>query len=109
MKVYFENGPLLAMNSLSLECDHIINAACGYSNNEEAFEKIMAVNPNASIYTNSLAAFINAIHYCWDDKTFELYIQKGKNGEFTRIDKLTNRELREGHNLLKMWLAGEFE
>lgn len=111
MKIYFEDGPLYAKTSLELGCDHIINAACGYSNNEAAFENIIKANPNASVYTNSLAALINARKYCWNEETklFELYIRINTDYMFAMIDMYTDRELRCYHNIEKLWLANVFE
>lgn len=111
MKIYFEDGVLTATQSLQLGCDHIINASTGYSNNERVLDRIMKEKPNASIYTNSVVPLIDSAIYCWDDnaKVFELYIRDNKTNEFLRVDKLTNRELRFGHNLMKMYRSGEFE
>jgi hypothetical protein len=111
MKIYFEDGSLYAKTSLELGCDHIINAACGYSDNEAAFENIMKVKPDASIYTNSVIAFTKAADYCWDDEheIFELYVHSKYKSGFERVGKLTGRELRPAHNLFKLWLNGEFE
>ena len=109
MKIYFEDGPLYSKTSLELKCDHIINASVGYSHNEEVLDSIMTINPNASIYTNSIVALVNAQTYCWSDElnTFDLYLKRGK--QFIRIDQLTNKELRFAHNIYCMWLSGVFK
>lgn len=111
MKVYFEDGPLTATTSLELGCDHIINAACGYSANEEAFDRIRETDRKSSVYTNSMAALISAQCYCWDTGTqvFELYIRSSDDNRFTRIDSLTDRQLRFAHNIANLWLSGAFK
>lgn len=108
MKIYFEDGVLTATQSLALGCDHIINAATGYSNNVSALDVIQNHNPNASIYTNSLAALSNV--YCWNRALGvpELYLRAGKDKTFTRVDALTDKELHECHNLMALYQNGGF-
>lgn len=109
MKVYFEDGVLTGTTHLKLGCRYAINASVGYSNNEQVFDRILKDEPDVSVYTNSLVPLLYSDIYCWnkDLGVFELYIRK--NDEFIRVDELTNRQLRFGHNLLRLWRAGEFE
>ena len=109
MKIYFEDGPLYSRHSLKIGCDHIINAATGYSQNEEAFDRLFREKPNCSVYTNSIVAMTKGQKYCWNKEleTYELYLKRGN--EFVRIDELTDRQLRLAHNIYCMWLAGVFK
>ena len=53
----------------------------------------------------SIALSINSVF----NKKFEQYIiRNNENGCFERICDFTPRELREGHNIGKMYVAGEF-
>ena len=109
MKIYFEDGPLYAKTSLELGCDHIINAACGYSDNEAAFDRLLEEKPNCSVYTNSIVALINAQKYCWNKELeiFEIYLKRGN--EFVRTDELTDKRLLFTHNIYCMQFAGVFK
>ena len=109
MKIYFNDGPLYAKTSLDLWCDHMINASTGYSQNEEAFDRLLELKPNCSVYTNSIVALVNAQKYCWnkEQEVFDLYLKNGK--EFVRVDELTDKQLRFAHNIYCMWLAGAFK
>lgn len=110
MKIYFEDGHLETdLSFLSVEIDSIVDAAAGVNSNINALDYLMRNNPDRAVYTNSIIAFNNM--YAWNKelKVPEIYIRAGEHMVFTRIDKLTNRELREGHNLAKLYVAGEFD
>ena len=108
MKIYFEDGPLRDIGQLPFEPDYIIDAGEGVTTNMIFLETALQMNPNATLYTNSIFALNN--RYAWNKELQapEVYIRTGWNECFTRIDNLTGRILREGHNLAKMYVAGEF-
>ena len=108
MKIYFEDGKLEDEKLLPITLDYIIDAGLGFSANVKFLDVLSQSNPNCIIYTNSIFAFDN--RYAWNEKLQapEVYIRAGNDTLFTRVDKLTNRELREGHNLARMYIAGEF-
>ena len=109
MKIYFEDGELLNYTRLSFLYDCAIDATKGVSANIAQLDQLREFMPHAIIYTNSIFAFSN--EYAWTEKLEvpEIYIRAGEHMVFTRIDKLTTRQLREGHNLAKMYVSGEFE
>ena len=114
MKIYFEDGPLEDVSQLPFKPNWVISADDGISSNintleyERLREEDDFIADEYIIYTNSIVAFSN--RYAWNEqlKVPEIYIRAGENQSFTRIDELTARELREGHYLAKMYLAGEF-
>lgn len=108
MKIYFEDGRLELKNEPTVAYDCIIDAADGMTANETMFEYMHRVHPDCNVYTNSIIALNNK--YCWSDKLGvpELYFRVDKGFPWIRVDKLTDRELRPAHNLLKMTQGGEF-
>ena len=110
MKIYFEDGHLETdLSFISVEVDSIVDASAGVSSNINMLNNLMRNNPNRVVYTNSIFALSNM--YAWNKelRVPEVYIRIGDSVMFTRIDKLTNRELKEGHNLAKLYIAGEFD
>lgn len=110
MKIYFEDGHLKTdLSFLSEEVDSIVDAAAGVNSNINILDSLMMSNPDRVVYTNSIFAFDN--RYAWSEKLKvpEVYIRSGELTTFTRIDKLTSRELKKGHNLARMYIAGEFD
>lgn len=109
MKIYFEDGDLVNSILLPVHIDYKVDASRGVNANIDRLDALNETQPNAVIYTNSIFAFNNM--YAWNEelKVPEIYIRAGEHMVFTRIDKLTNRELRAGHNLAKMYVAGEFD
>ena len=108
MKIYFEDGELLTSNHLPFDQYIVVNAANGISRNISVLNEIKETNPNAIVYTNSIFAISN--EYAWNDelKVPEVYIRSGEHMIFTRIDKLTMKELRFAHNLARMYVNGAF-
>ena len=108
MKIYFEDGKLVDLQRLPVVPDYVIDATDGVSENINLLDNCYSQNRNCVVYTNSIFAFSN--RYAWNAKltTPEIYIRDNENGLFTNITNLTNRELREGHKLAKMYLKGEF-
>jgi hypothetical protein len=109
MKIYFEDGELVSSDYLPIDHYIVVNAGSGVNNNIDVLDNIKKYNPNAIIYTNSIFAFSNI--YAWNEelKVPEIYIRAGEHMVFTRIDKLTTKELREAHNLARMYIAGSFD
>lgn len=103
MKIYFEDGEL----DNPPFCDYAIDAAEGISANISKLDAIKEKVPDSVIYTNSIFAFDNT--YAWDNKLNrpEIYI-RNSSGEFKNITEFTGRQLKEGHNLAKLYIAGEF-
>ena len=108
MKIYFEDGKLMRQKLIPTQIDFNVSADDGVTRNRETLNWIRENRPNSTVYTNSIIAFNNV--YAWNDelKVPEVYIRTGSNGEFTRIDNLTAKELRCAHNLTKLYIAGEF-
>lgn len=108
MKIYFEDDELRHYTQIPFNVDLVVQASRGVTQNIEILDNFMECHPDAIVYTNSIFAFNN--RYAWNDdlKVPEIYIRAGEHMTFTRIDELTQRELRQGHNLAHMYIAGEF-
>ena len=63
----------------------------------------------AAIFTNSLVALDH--RYGWNEKEnhTDIYFYVESKQDFVRCDKLTEREIREGHDIMKMFMNGEFD
>ena len=109
MKIYFEDGELRKKYLLPESVDYIIDAGEGPTANISLLDWIRNNKPDAVIYTNSIFALNN--RYAWNEelKVPDIYIRAGEFMLFFRIDTLTDRTLREGHNLAKMYISGEFD
>lgn len=111
MKIYFEDGMLVTSSYLPLHTNHYytIDAKYGVASTMASLDTLRECEPDAIVYTNSILALSNV--YAWNEelKVPEVYIRAGEHMEFTRIDKLTERELRYAHNLAKMYVTGLFD
>ena len=108
MKIYFEDGELVTSGYLPLDKYYKVDATKGVSANIVRLDGLREFEPDATIYTNQIVALSN--EYAWNEELQvpEIYIRAGEHMIFTRIDELTDRELRRAHNIAKMWLAGAF-
>lgn len=109
MKIYFEDGQLMHSSLVPADIDFEVCASKGVSQNMDFLDMLLRRRPNCTIYTNSIFALNNM--YTWNEElgVHEVYVRTSKNSiSFTRIDELTHRELRRGHNIARMYVAGEF-
>ena len=117
MRIYFEDDVLLEEILIRDELSddlvdrklYIVDAGKGPARCMHLADVIKKQeNEKASVYTNSLELFSNV--YAWNEqlKAPEIYVRHAQNKKFIRLDKLTPRELREAHNLQKLYLSGEF-
>ncbi len=109
MKVYFEDGKLVNTKLLPEKPDFVIDAADGVSPCINMLDNLGENRKDCVVYTNSIFAFSN--RYAWNEKLQlpEIYIRDNEHGAFTNITNFTNRTLREGHNLAKLYVGGEFQ
>lgn len=109
MKVFFEDDMLVTSGYLPVSPDYFIDAKIGFSNTLAQLEMIYTHNPNSIVYTNSLATLMHS-KFFWNKEIEkpELYIRSGEHCVFTRIDTLTERELKESHNYLHLYVNNEF-
>ena len=107
MKIYFEDGRLL--DGIAPTEAIYISSAEG-SNHSFNFAKYLQTiyTDNVSIYTNDIIVLLNASELAWNGDTFDIHL-RNDNNEWKLLKDLTNRELRQGHNIYRLWFAGEFE
>lgn len=107
IKIYFEDDYLVPFDQIP-KCDFVLNAGAGIHRNEAELDMIYLSHPICSLYTNSFVALSS--EYCWNYELQvpELYLRAGPNREFTRVDHLTDKELRVCHNLLSLYRKGAF-
>lgn len=101
MKVYFEDS-CLRTPKLEEDFYYIVDAANGVSSNIAFLDELLERQKDCVVYTNSLIVFSS--RYAWNA---EIYI-RSKDGEFMNITHMTSRYLREGINLARLYIAGEF-
>lgn len=109
MIVYFENGPIEHNDLFFSERAMLkVDAGEGYSNCRKKLRYIKDNYPfDTEVYTNSLDAFSN--FWCWDDKKkMPMIYLRDEYGQWKLIWEMTDRELRMGHNLEKLYVAGAF-
>ena len=93
--------------------DEVFYASAGYQSNMNRLNDLLEKHKDDefTILTNCLYLMDN--EYCWNEKEnkCELYFIICEEYGFFRINvqDCTNRQIRQGHNIEKMYRAGEFE
>lgn len=116
MKVYFVDGQLdvvalmdfknIILNSKFADYAAFVDGKDGLSECKRRLD--LTWNNGTCVITNSALAFDGK--YTWDNETeqHELYIYNRKRHCFKPVHELTDRQLRRGNNLFKLYLTGEF-
>ena len=107
MKIYFEDDSLV-LGRYAPDFNFVIDAGGGMTHNEDALKLYLKITPDCVVYTNSLVAMDN--RYCWNKELSvpELYIRRDRFSEWFRVDELTDKEIRQQHNLFSMYRNGAF-
>ena len=87
-----------------------LNALWGYTDNIKELNTYREkFGEDTVILTNSLVALDH--RYGWNEKEnhTDIYFYVESKHDFVRCDKLTEREIREGHDIMKMFMNGVFD
>lgn len=111
MIIYFEDDSITngCMYSETGEEFIKVDAGDGYTAN---YIRLLAIEKkrdfNTQVYTNSIVALSG--RWCWDEENRipQLFL-RNQNNEWKNITRFTNRELRQEHDLAKLYINGEFK
>lgn len=88
-------------------CGYVIGAGDGVEANVTLMEKLWKDSARWNVLTNQIVLLDNK--YCWDE-TFAVperaYIFEPMQEKFYHIQELTDKEIRECHNIMRMYLNG---
>ena len=118
MKVYFYDGILKeapVMGCLPEEADaqtFHVDARYGPKENREKLGALANLEQHGSpvyVLTNSLLALSHT--YGWDEEEnhTNIYLWVEDLDKYVRIDDLTDKDIRQAHNIEKMYIAGAFD
>lgn len=115
MKILFYDGDIhwwAIPRSLPSNCSNYnrIDASWGYSDNIKTLDLYREkFGEDTTVLTNSLVALDH--RYGWNEKEnhTDIYFYVESKHDFVRCDKLTEREIREGYNIMKMFMNGAFD
>lgn len=111
MKILFYDGPIKRWSRpTSFTHYNTVDAGAGYTNNVrelEAYQKFWG--DNTIVLTNSMVALTHDFGWNQSEKHTDIYFYIESEHDFIRCDRLTFREIREGHNIAKLFMAGEFK
>lgn len=110
MKILFYDGDLRQWVCSASLSNHILNASDGYTNNIKALNAYKEkFSEDCTVLTNSLVALDHK--YGWNKKEnhTDIYFYIESKHDFVRCDELTEREIREVHNIMKMFVNGAFD
>ena len=110
MKILFFDGPLSQCPEQTNTWGHFqINAAYGPTDNRKVLSWALSHIKDETILTNSLIALDH--RYGWNKKEHhtDIYFYVESKRDFVRCDELAGRKIREGHNIMHMYLNGAFD
>ena len=111
MKILFYDGNIRWWSRLtSFSNYNRLNAAWGYTDNIKELNAYREkFGEDTAILTNSLVALDH--RYGWNEKEnhTDIYFYVESKHDFVRCDELTEREIREGHDIMKMFMNGDFD
>ena len=87
-----------------------LSASWGYTDNIKTLDLYREkLDEDTAVLTNSIIALDHM--YGWNEKEnhTDIYFYVKSKHDFVRCDKLTKREIREGHNIMKLFMGGEFD
>lgn len=114
MRIFFYDGLLDAAPVPQCEHYELVDAKYGPDCNRIRLECSLISSRNIecsnfAIVTNSILALDHAYGWNHSENHTDIYLYVVPLKDYVRIDKLTEKELREGHNIAKMYLAGIFD
>lgn len=111
MTIYFVNGNLKddLFNVSIPEPFCVVDAADGYSRCMLALTHIKSRKDNINVVTNFIEALDSDFCYNGSTNRFDLFIISKTDGQWHNIQEFTSRELRCGHNLVKLYQNEEFQ
>ena len=87
-----------------------LSAAWGYTNVIKTIDLYRErLGEDTVILTNSIVALDHK--YGWNEKEHhtDIYFYVKAKHDFVRCDELTEKEIRKGHNIMKMFMNGVFD
>lgn len=111
LEIYFEDDNLIPALA---PCGnpYIVSAAEGPTHCYNTLKYLYdhPIGERKKVYTNSEVALHLASELSWNPnkEQFEIHLRNDE-GFWVHIHTLTNRVLRPGHNIWKLWWSGEFE
>lgn len=87
----------------------MVDADDGPTANYEKLTALLNEKFSDIVLTNSLVALSHVFGWNEEHNGTEIYLWRNKYKDFIRCDLLTTKEIREGHNIEKMYMAGSFD
>ena len=115
MIIYLSDKPLSLDSTLVILDERneyirviVVDGRNGFKRCEKFVNQLNEFNSNICIITN--VPYFMSAKYGWNlkHKQFDIYIECN-SGEYKNIHELTDRELKQSHNLCNLYIAGEFD
>ena len=111
MKILFYDGDIRWWSRpTSFSNYNILSASWGYTDNIKELNAYREkFGEDTTILTNSIVALDH--RYGWNEKEnhTDIYFYVKSKDDFVRCDKLTEKEIRKEHNIMKMFMNGVFD